>query len=203
LESPQARLDVILKRMKIIQSGWLISFIALLAFGSAANATEKKFLRGCRGTYDNEPRLANGHVNCEKLLSELTEIRANTYNWLIWHKATDWEDLKNFLPLARKKKINVWVTIVPPTESSPNYQDSEPFKQDYLKWAEEIGKLSAKEKNLIAWSIDDFMANAKTFTPEMLGKMLQHAHAANPKLAFVPCIYFSDVTAQSEKPRKK
>lgn len=178
--------------MKQIRLLFLI--LPILSFALPGHAED--FLRGCRGTYDNEPRLANGRVDCDKLISELTEIRANTYNWLIWHKATDWEDLKNFLPLARKKKIDVWVTIVPPTESSPNYQDSEPFKQDYLKWAEEIGKLSAKEKNLVAWSIDDFMANAKTFTPEMLGKMLQRAHAANSKLAFVPCIYFSDVTTQ-------
>lgn len=182
--------------MKTIQFSWIITLLTWLAFGSATNAAEKSFLHGCRGTYDNEPRLTNGHVDCEKLLSELTELRANTYNWLVRHKATDWDDLKTFLPFARKNKINVWVTIVPPTESSPNYSDSEPFKQDYLKWAEEIGKLSAKEKNLVAWSIDDFMSNAKTFSPEMLGKMLAKAHAANPQLAFVPCIYFRDVTPQ-------
>lgn len=179
--------------MKLNRIAALAFIFVLLFVGFVANAAED-YLSGVRGTYDNEPRLANGRVDCQKLLAELTELRANTYNWLVWHKATDWDDLKIFLPLARKNKINVWVTIVPPTESAPKYPNSEPFKQDYLKWAEEIGKLSAQEKNLVAWSIDDFMANKKVFTPEVLGQMLKQAHASNPKLAFVPCIYYREVT---------
>src|SRR5262245_3225507 len=124
--------------------------IALCSTVHAVDYTHERRgpLWDCFGTYDGEPRLANKHVDIDKLLSELAEQGANTYNWLIWHQPTDWEDLQAFLPRARKQNIKVWVTVCPPTESAPAYHDSEPFKQDYEKWAEEIGKLSAKEKNL-------------------------------------------------------
>jgi hypothetical protein len=153
-------------------------------------------LRGTRATYAGEPRLANGHVDVSKLLSELADLHANTYKWLIWHASTDWDDLKSFLPEARKKKINVWVTLVPPSESPPLYGTdySEPFRLDYERWAKEIAQLSVREKNLIAWSLDDFSsANTSFFTPEKLRSILDGAHKINPNLAFVPCCYYPQI----------
>lgn len=152
-------------------------------------------LNGCRGTYDNAPRLDNGRVDQARLLAELTELRANTYNWLIWHRPTDWEDLQVFLPLAREKGINVWVTLVPPSESPPKTRlYSEPFRLDYTRWAAEIGRLSAREKNLVAWSIDDFCHNLKTFTPEQVQSMRTASRQHNDQLAFVPCCYSKQIT---------
>lgn len=69
-------------------------------------------LRGSFGTYAGEPRTKDGHVDIERLISELDELNANTYHWLIWHRETDWEDLRRFLPLAREKNILVWVCLV-------------------------------------------------------------------------------------------
>jgi len=150
---------------------------------------------GCFGTYDAEPRLSNKHVDVETLLAELTELKANSYNWLIWHGKDDWADLKVFLPLARRHHINVWVTIVPPSESPPHESNfSGPFRLDYERWAAEIGKLSRKEPNLVAWSIDDFCENHKFFTPDKMRSIIAQAKQANPKLAFIPCCYYRDIT---------
>lgn len=150
-------------------------------------------LRGSFGTYAGQPRGKDGHVNVEQLVAELVELHANTYHWLIWTAATDWEDLKRFLPLARERHILVWACLVPPSESPPRTKNySEPFKLDYERWAVEFARLSLAEPNLVAWSIDDFSHNLKVFTPERLRLLLAEAHRIDPRLAFVPCIYFTN-----------
>jgi hypothetical protein len=147
-------------------------------------------LCGTFGTYDAEPRLLNGRVDTDRLIAELVKVRANTYNFLIHHAATDWDDLQNFLPKARTNHIKVWVTLVPPSE--PPF--AEPFQLDFQRWGVELAKLSLREPNLVAWSIDDFSYDAKIFTADYLAGMVGGSHAINPKLAFVPCLYFHQMT---------
>ena len=66
------------------------------------------------GDYDAELRTADGeHVDCPRMVKRLVELGANTYMWLIWHHANDWEDLHTFLPLAENAGIQVWVYLVP------------------------------------------------------------------------------------------
>ncbi len=163
--------------------------------GASGKSSRTAPLRGTFGTYDAAPRQADGRVDVERLIRELEVLRANTYNWLIWHASTDWEDLHRFLPLARQKQIRVWVTLVPPSESPPRTRNySEPFRLDYAKWAVEIAQLSLREPNLVAWSLDDFSHNTRTFTPAYLRAVLEAARQINPKLAFVPCCYYRHVT---------
>jgi len=171
----------------------MCEFRAAAADRAAASqaAARADALRGSWGTYAGQPRQANGRVNVEQLVAELTELRANTYHWLIWTAATDWDDLKLFLPRARERGIRVWACLVPPTESPPRTKNfSEPFKLDYERWAVEFARLSLTEPSLVAWSIDDFSHNLKTFTPERLHAVLDAARQINPRLAFAPCVYF-------------
>ena len=141
-----------------------------------AQATRANNLRGIFGTYDAEPRQPDGRVDVQRLVAELTAIKANTYNFLVWRAATDWEDFKLFLPRAQEHKIKVWVTLVPPSESPPHTrQFSEPFRLDYQRWAVEIAKLSVQQPNLVAWSLDDFSYDSKTFTPEYMEQMVKGA----------------------------
>lgn len=147
-------------------------------------------LKGTLGTYANPPRLPNGKVDEKRLISELKEIHANTYNWLIRTGDDDLTALKHFLPLTREAGINVWVTLVPPSEPPP----SEPFRLDYDQWASELAALSKKEPTLVAWSIDDFINNIKFYSPEYVKEFQSRAHAINPKFAFVPCCYFKYIT---------
>ena len=152
-------------------------------------------LQGCLATYDNLPRRADRRADLPRLLRELAELGANTYNFLIWHEATDWDDLRAFLPLAHAQHLRVWVTLVPPTESPPKTKAySEPYRTDYVRWAGEIARLSVTEPALVAWSIDDFAHNLGTYTPATVRAMLTAARAVNPRLAFVPCLYFRQLT---------
>ena len=106
--------------------------------------------------------------------------------------------MHRFLPLARKHQIRVWVCLVPPSESPPHTKYyAEPFRLDYQRWAVELARLSVREPNLVAWSIDDFQYSLRSaFAPAQMRKILGAARAINPKLAFVPCLYFPAVTAR-------
>lgn len=149
------------------------------------------------GTYDAEPRLPNGRVDTDRLVAELVAIKANTYNFLVWRATNDWDDFQLFLPKAREKGIKVWITIVPPSESPPHTRNySEPFRLDYQRWATEIAQLSLQEPNLVAWSLDDFSYSSETFTLEYVTQMVGRARAINPRLAFVPCLYYGHVTPE-------
>lgn len=152
------------------------------------------------GTYSTPPRLSNGRVDHQRLMDQLIDLHANTYNYLIWTRETDWQDLEIFLPLAKKHKIKVWVSLVPPSESKPIAKwSSEPYQMDYEKWATEIAKLSKKYPNLVAWSIDDFAHNLKFYTPDYLMKMRYNTSSVNPALKFIPCLYFRQITPEFAK----
>lgn len=143
------------------------------------------------GDYDAEPRLPNGRVDVGFLNSRLKELGMRTYFWLVWHNTNDWADLKLFLPMAASSGINVWVYLVPPTESPPNNSSySEPFRLDYGLWAEEIALLSIQQTNLVGWVIDDFLSNCNVFTPTFIGNCQARARNINPKLVFFRwCIF--------------
>lgn len=149
-------------------------------------------LRDIRGTYAFPPLTSQQKVDVDKLISELKEMHANCYNWLIYTRHNEWEDLPNFLPKARAAGIKVWITVVPPSETIFPVFVSEPFRNDYIKWAEEIAKLSLEHDNLVAWSIDDFPShqNLSLFTRAYVRKMRQTMYDINPKLAFIPCVYY-------------
>jgi len=171
-----------------------IALIAAAAFSSGA-ADRKDALRRSLGTYSSPPRLANGRVDCKELINQLIDLRANCYSFAIHRAETDWDDLKIFLPMAREKHLRVWASLVPPSESPPRTTAySEPFRLDYERWAIEFAKLSLQESNLVGWSIDDFPYNIKFFTPEKMKSILDGARAINPNFAFVPCVYFKQIT---------
>ncbi|MEA3400590.1 MAG: hypothetical protein U9R79_05025 [Armatimonadota bacterium] len=149
-------------------------------------------IRGTLATYDGEPRLENGHVDIQRLVREVQELSCNSYDFLVWHAETDWEDLHVFLGETADSGLKVWVSLVPPSESRS--KKSEPFGLDYVQWARAIGQLSAQHPHLIAWSIDDFTHNLGFYTPEYLQQMMDAAHEHNPRLAFVPCTYFPAAT---------
>ncbi len=147
--------------------------------------------------YDAELRRADGRVDIERMASRLQELGVTTYYWLVWHAATDWEDLKLFLPKARQANIAVWVYLVPPSEGSGTAgPPSQPFGLDFHRWAEEIARLSAIETNLTGWVIDDFYANHLLFTPLYIREMQGHAKSINPRLMFLPLMYFNEINSR-------
>jgi len=170
----------------------LITLAAVLAVSLSLAADAPPLIMG---DYDAELRLANGHVDNALLLQRLQDMHANTYYYLIWHAATDWEDLQAFLPLADKAGIKVWVYLCPPSESGGQYPYSEPFKLDYVRWGQEIGKLSLTHPNLVGWVIDDFWANVrpKVFTVDGIRAFVQAGKTVNPRLKFYALMYFPEI----------
>jgi hypothetical protein len=167
----------------------------LAASTLAFSAIARDVLRGTLATYSTPPRGADHRVDCKKLVDQLLDLHANTYSFAIHQAETDWDDLKIFLPLARANNIRVWVSLVPPSESPPRTKMyCEPYRLDYERWAVEFAKLSLQEPNLIGWSLDDFPYNLKFFTPPRMKAILDGAHAINPNFAFVPCVYFKQIT---------
>src|ERR1051325_7844434 len=192
----QTRFGAILR--KLVLFSLLLAFAGCVtprAADQSPQAQRAGNLIGTRATYCRAPRKADGRADVDRLVSELVDIRANTYSFCIHSSATDWDDLKLFLPRAREKGIRVWASIVPPSESPPrNPKYAEPFRLDCERWAVEFARLSLQETNLVAWSIDDFTHNLAFYTTNYLKQVLDASHRINPKLAFVPCCYFPKIT---------
>ena len=173
----------------------VIATLMLLAVVGAAGADEAR--PKLIGDYDMELR-AGDHVDNALMVQRLKDLGANTYMWLVWHNANDWEDLKAFLPLAKQAGISVWAYLCPQSESTlqdPGWPYSEPFRLDFVKWAQEIAKLSLQNDNLIGYVIDDFWGNVfpDRFSPEYIKRMVAAGKAVNPKLRFYPLMYFPEI----------
>jgi len=177
------------KRNRIGILVWIVSFVVLGGCATVQSSIQTRLLQGTYGTYAAAPRLVSGRIDTDRLVNELRLVHAQTYNFLIHERATDWDDLKVFLPKVRNYPIHIWVTLVPPSEPPT----SMPYKLDYERWAKEIAQLSLEEPNLVAWSIDDFSYDAPVFTEAYLRNMTSKAHAINPHLAFIPCIYYKQI----------
>ncbi len=176
--------------------GWLAGIVVALASMpvpalSAGDFGAKLSAVGGFGTYANPPRGTDGTKDLDRLLDDLVELKAQTYNYLIYHDETDWQDLQRFLPMAAERGIKVWVSVMPPSMAPPTLSHfSEPFRLDYDRWAREIALLSARNPNLVAWSIDDFSTNLDRLSPADVKRWKTITSRINPKLAFVPVVYY-------------
>jgi hypothetical protein len=167
----------------------------LPGFGQIPSATHLRDRLPRFADYDSELRRADGRVDTDALAARLKQLGVGCYYWLVWHAATDWDDLKLFLPKAAQAGLEVWVYLVPPSESAPQYGNAypEPFRLDYQRWAEEIARLSLQHTNLTGWVIDDFYANHQLFTPDYIRQMQARARSLNPRLVFLPLMYFGEI----------
>ncbi len=182
-----------------------VALILMLASVVGLRAADARSpVNGLPADYDSELRRADGRVDVDAMVRRLQELGVGTYYWLIWHAPTDWDDLKVFLPRARQAGLEVWVYLVPPSEGSGSVgPPSQPFGLDLLRWAEEIARLSLQHTNLTGWVIDDFYANHETLSPAYVGQMQSRAKRINPRLAFLPLMYFNEITprfAQEYRP---
>lgn len=173
-------------------------FLFIISFTSITKAQRK--IEPLLGNYNSQQRI-NNHVNSLLLLKGLKDMKANTYMWLIGG-GNDWEDFKDFLPLAQKAGISVWAYLRPPTETPATGYDgpySEPYKSDYIGWAKAIAKLSLKYSNLVGYVIDDFWYNTPAyergtlFAASYIRKMVTAGKSVNPDLNFYPLLYFRQI----------
>jgi hypothetical protein len=169
--------------------------VGLVLVATSASAQKQPVL----ADYDQELRTPDGHFDTPRTLAALKAMGCNTYFYLIHHSKYDWEDLPAFADAAAKEKMDVWVHINPWSETTlymKKWNFSEPFKTDYVRWAQEIAKLSLKHKNIVGFVIDDFYTNIKLpdrdegFSPKYTEKIHNAYKSINPNLKFYPLIYF-------------
>jgi len=180
--------------------GLAIGVLGLAAAAFAADAGSRPAgpvtLRPTSADYANALQSPDGRVNVEAMAARLKELAVGTYYWLV-EPAKNWDDLKLFLPKAAQAGLQVWVYLVPPSESEPQPGTGpkypQPFLLDYVRWAQEIAKLSLQHTNLTGWVIDDFDGNLKFFTPDYVRQMQKRAKGINPRLAFLPLTYFGTI----------
>ncbi len=174
----------------------ILSFYLIFGFIYQLSAQTKPLF----GNYNSQPRI-NGHIDSARLLKGLKDLGANTYMWLI-NGGHDWEDLIAFLPKANKEGITLWAYLRPPTETPPADPEapySEPYKDDYIAWAEAIAKLSIQYPNLLGYVIDDFWYNTPgfergtLFSTSYIKHMVSAGKSINPKLKFYPLLYFRQI----------
>src|SRR5690242_7083050 len=100
--------SIIPRRVRhLLMKKFLCGLLLLATFAGCATAPKQRaatqpirraaMLHGTFGTYDNEPRLPDHHVDEQRLVAELADVHAETYHWLIWHNADDWADMQKFL----------------------------------------------------------------------------------------------------------
>ncbi|WP_327092965.1 NEW3 domain-containing protein [Nonomuraea sp. NBC_01738] len=136
------------------------------------------------------------HIDTPATIRVLSRLGVNTYVYLIWNSPTDWQDLvEEFAPAAQKAGIRLWLYLVPPSECQTNPvkhlngRCSRPFEKDYVKWAEEIAKLSIARPNVAAWALDDFFSQ---LPPGEIEEMQRVQDAINPDLGFYTTVYYGE-----------
>ena len=124
------------------------------------------------------------------MVKRLKELGVNTYYWLVAPWST-WDDLKLFLPKAEKAGIDVWVYLVPPSRARRNLCN----RSVSITWrgGKESPASHLSTPNLTAWVIDDFYGNRSFFTPASMREIRARSKAINPRLAFLPLMYFPEL----------
>jgi hypothetical protein len=140
------------------------------------------------GTYGSPPHTKGGTILYDSLISQLKDLHCNTYNWLIMPDTNSFKQFKEFLPLAKKDGIDVWATLIPPTELEGKAEQY--ATNDMRTRAADLAQLSLTNPNFKAWSIDDFVHNLKTYTPQYVKEFEDAAKKINPAFKFYPVCYY-------------
>lgn len=147
-------------------------------------------------SYDGMGYDPDGKPKIEEMISRLRDLGIKCYAYLIYtHSKEELALLPQFCDLAAKAGIEVWVTLVPPSELSPLDSGTQegaqypPYGTDYVKWAKEISSISKSHPNLSMWIIDDFSNNLNYFTPTYTKEIFAASKQETPDLLFGATIY--------------
>ena len=164
--------------MHFSRSGLGLSLLAL--WGTHATHSSRARVIG----YDCEPRLVSGQVDNRRILDKVRSSHLDGYDYLLWHALTDWSDFQSFLAQTDTTKLDVWLTITPPSEQRPPYGTTAPFGTDYPAWAHAISAVAQKHRQFKGVVIDDFDLNTATFNPQLLSrfKTILDSGTVRPKL---------------------
>ncbi len=153
-----------------------------------------------KGYYDAIPH-TDGKPDTGKLAQMLSESNANTYNFLVQSPERDIPVLEEFLPEAERIGVDVWVTILPPSELSDANRNNKSFT-DYIGIARRLSLLSEEYPALKAWSLDNVLLDYRYFTPAYL-KSITDAGKEHSELQFIPVVYYNNVMSPEFADRKQ
>ncbi|MCM8772582.1 MAG: LamG domain-containing protein [Candidatus Omnitrophica bacterium] len=139
----------------------------------------------------------NGEPEIEKIIMRVKNLGIKWYGYVIQVNSEKvLKALPEFCRRGEKEGINVIVYLVPPSEAPINRykpiseRKYPPYDMDYVKWVEEISKISTELKNLKILMIDDFDANLNFFTLDYTKKIYEKIKSINPDLKFGVCVYY-------------
>jgi len=155
-----------------------------------------KFI-GTIASYAMEPRGKNGKIDIPKLIELLKQAGITTHCYIM-HAKREYtlSQFRELLAAAEKAGIKIWTTLLPPAEDGALVI---PHGLDYVKWAEELARLSLQYPNFELWTMDDFSHEMGFFTPSYVSRFTSAARAINPKLAFGVCVYYPALRPFVEK----
>jgi hypothetical protein len=175
----------------------VLSFVVVSILTWLAPAPVRAADQPIIGAMSGERRGADKRIDIPATIDALRRLNVNTFYYLVWENEHDWDDLPAFADAAKAAGIDVWVYLVPWSETPPHKEKgwgySEPFKNDYIRWASEIGRLSVAHSNIVGYVIDDFYDNTHQpdrFTSDYVRRMVNAGKAKNAKLKFYPLMYF-------------
>lgn len=137
---------------------------------------------------------AHGAIDPEATIRILKANGLGCYGALIWVQRKggpptfNWTSFKRFVAAAQPAGIIVWAVLIPPSEGG----NSPPFNRDYVRWMQELARLSLKYPCLKGVNVDDFYWDTKFFTPKYTCRIYSAKQSINPRLQFAPTIYGLD-----------
>jgi hypothetical protein len=186
-------------RLKTVFGIFLFFSILSIVFAGNGDKKKKNFQRGIISSYAGMNYDKNGYPDVDEMISRLKDLGVNCYTYLIdTHSKNELAALPDFCSKAEKEGIEVWVFLVPPTEAPINKNKPKiiiedlkypPYDMDYLKWTENIAKISLEHSNLTLLMIDDFSSNLKFFTIDYTKKIYELIKKINPELFLGGCVY--------------
>jgi len=177
------------------------------------NEKEKTSGEVIKAVYMNEPKESDGHIDPDKTIEALKRVHANA---IILDTAYDkqWEDILNFLPVAQRENIKVFVILpdarygicccgeTAPDPHAPSWYCNlpKPYCRDYIKWVKVLANLSLQYPVLKGVLIDDFECGASFeyagFALNYIQKVMEAKNRINPNFEFLIGVYlpraFSD-----------
>ncbi|MFA5859998.1 MAG: hypothetical protein WC955_13135, partial [Elusimicrobiota bacterium] len=161
------------------------------------------FYRGIVSMYASHIYDQDKYPDIPKIIDMLKDAGVNNYSYLIYgQSAKEYAKLPDFCSAAAKEGIEVWVYLVPPSEAPINHRDKDiqkrkypPYDMDYVKWMEELAKISLKYPNFTMIMIDDFYHNLEYFTLDYTKKMYKALKKINPLLMSGQCVYRRQIDA--------
>ena len=172
--------------------------------------------------YDQQafPKNAKNQINITSTIQLLRDTHANSFSFLLWSTTgEEYLDFVRMLSLTSNLTIDgvqftMWLTLIPPTEVQNNTKCSVPADssltsfnetslfnmslgyrgcQDYVGWADVIGRLGLLYPHLYAVNIDDFSSNTRTFTEKYLTSIRSKLEG---RVRLIPTFYYGPLETQ-------